>query len=354
MESSSELPLVLVTGASGYFASWTITKLLESEKYRVRSTMTNKDDEEKLEPMRAGYGDNFDKIEIVNCDLLVPDDVKSAIKDCTYVIHIATPFPKKLFKNTHKDEIEPVIKGYLNVLGACVGSEVKKVVITSSAMTVQDHSKGEDFVADENHTVEERKSMDPHYKSKVRAEIAARKYMKELEKEKKKTFDVSYICQCITLGSMILPTANRVITGFFIPAINGKSVGAPQVYYGHSDVEDVADALINAIDKGEDDKKYVVCNKIVQMKEFVRIIKEYMDPKGYKVDDKELSKCLMWVGSFFNADAKNAYYQWGINAQVDGSSGEKLLGRKYTTMEKSLQNFCDSLIEHKLIKEPKK
>lgn len=58
----------------------------------------------------------------------------SAIKDCTYVLHVASPFPIQADETT----VKTAVNGTLNVLRACASktSKVKKVVLTSSCSAI--------------------------------------------------------------------------------------------------------------------------------------------------------------------------------------------------------------------------
>jgi len=61
----------------------------------------------------------------------------SAVKDCTYVIHVASPFPAE----NPTDEMEvigPAVEGTKNVLEACAKTKggVKRVVLTSSCAAI--------------------------------------------------------------------------------------------------------------------------------------------------------------------------------------------------------------------------
>lgn len=77
------LPIVLVTGISGYVGSHVALKALQSGKYRVRGTVRNKDDPKKAELLSDMFGEHFAKIELVNADLLKPETIREAIKgDC--------------------------------------------------------------------------------------------------------------------------------------------------------------------------------------------------------------------------------------------------------------------------------
>lgn len=60
-----------------------------------------------------------------------------AVKDCTYVIHVASPFPA----TNPTDEMEvigPAVEGTKNVLEACAKTKggVKRVVLTSSVVAI--------------------------------------------------------------------------------------------------------------------------------------------------------------------------------------------------------------------------
>ena len=59
-----------------------------------------------------------------------------AVKDCEYVIHVASPFPYTEPANP-SDVIEPAKEGTLSVLRACAeAGTVKRVVVTSSTAAI--------------------------------------------------------------------------------------------------------------------------------------------------------------------------------------------------------------------------
>ena len=60
----------------------------------------------------------------------------SAVKDCAYVMHVASPFPNNNPKD-EKEVIDPAVEGTKNVLKACVESKtVKRIVLTSSIAAI--------------------------------------------------------------------------------------------------------------------------------------------------------------------------------------------------------------------------
>ena len=69
---TEHLPIMTltVTGITGYVGSWVGLMALRSGKYRVRGTVRSKTNQEKIEPLREAYGDLFEKLELVEADLL--------------------------------------------------------------------------------------------------------------------------------------------------------------------------------------------------------------------------------------------------------------------------------------------
>lgn len=139
MESSSK-DLVLVTGATGYVGAWVVAKILKEGKYRVRGTGRDIHNDEKIGPftkaLKEHCPDAYEDFELVEATLQDYKSIKSAVEGVKYVIHIASPMPGPKVKNNDKNMIQPAIDGNLNVLQACVGSDVKRVVITSSSLTM--------------------------------------------------------------------------------------------------------------------------------------------------------------------------------------------------------------------------
>ena len=66
---TSKLPLVILTGVSGYIGSWTCLKFLEDGGFRVRGTVRDTKNDAKIAPLRKAFGKYFDKLELVEADL---------------------------------------------------------------------------------------------------------------------------------------------------------------------------------------------------------------------------------------------------------------------------------------------
>lgn len=57
---AEDLPVVVVTGLTGYVGSWTALLAVKSGKYHVRGTVRSKSNAEKLEPLKKSMGQYYD------------------------------------------------------------------------------------------------------------------------------------------------------------------------------------------------------------------------------------------------------------------------------------------------------
>jgi dihydroflavonol-4-reductase len=85
-------PLVLVTGATGYIAGHCIRELME-HGYRVRGTVRSMKDAGKTEHLRKMASALGGSLELVEANLSADAGWPEAVAGCTYVQHVASPFP---------------------------------------------------------------------------------------------------------------------------------------------------------------------------------------------------------------------------------------------------------------------
>lgn len=125
---------ILVTGASGYIASYCIKYLLE-RNLKVRGTVRSLNNKQKYEFLYKLCPEKNANLELFEADLTSREKWLEATKGCEYVLHIASPIPPGIPK--HEDEIIiPAVEGTKNVLEASLANKVKKVVVTSSCLAL--------------------------------------------------------------------------------------------------------------------------------------------------------------------------------------------------------------------------
>ena len=126
---------VVITGITGFIGSHICDYFLKDGSFDVRGTVRDKMNETKLTPLKKAFGENFNKLELVEADLLKPETIDEAIKGCEYVVHTASPFPA----DPPKDEniiLRPAVEGTLAAMKAAHKYKVKRIVITSSVAAV--------------------------------------------------------------------------------------------------------------------------------------------------------------------------------------------------------------------------
>jgi nucleoside-diphosphate-sugar epimerase len=167
--------LVLVTSASGYIAAHIVKQLLE-KGYRVRGTVRSLKDAKKCEPLRKLATNAKHELELVEADLLDEKSWPNAIKNCTHVIHTASPFPSVSPRN-EMEIIKPAVDGTLFVMRACALDEslVKRLVFTSSSLSISGDAQKSGHTYSEKDWSEPEKN-EAYAKSKVLAEKAACKF----------------------------------------------------------------------------------------------------------------------------------------------------------------------------------
>merc|ERR1711939_173005 len=137
-ERGDAMPTVLVTGASGFLASYVIDQFLQAG-YLVKGTVRSK---AKGESILTRYPDNKDKLELVEVpDIVEGTGLAEALKGVDVVAHVASPYALTV-QDPLKDFIQPAVNGTLSVLKACKVAGINRVVVTSSFAAVTNFDLG--------------------------------------------------------------------------------------------------------------------------------------------------------------------------------------------------------------------
>src|SRR6185295_3925934 len=105
---------VLVTGGTGFVGVHCILQLLE-KGYNVKTTLRSLERKnEVIEMLRVGGIDSFDNLSFIEADLTTDANWDEAVRDCDYVLHVASPIFLRVPK--HEEEmIVPAVEGTLRV-----------------------------------------------------------------------------------------------------------------------------------------------------------------------------------------------------------------------------------------------
>lgn len=124
----------MVTGGSGFIAIHLVNQLLQAG-YNVHTTVRDLTNTRKVQPLRDLQEKYPGKLDLFEADLLKPGSFEPAIKDCSVVHHVASPFlMAEKIKDGQKDMVDPALQGTRNVLNSVNSTEtVKRVVLTSTS-----------------------------------------------------------------------------------------------------------------------------------------------------------------------------------------------------------------------------
>jgi NAD dependent epimerase/dehydratase len=156
---------ILVTGADGFIGSHLVEHLLNkgfSVKAFVYYNSFNS----------WGWLDTFpknvlSKIEIFAGDIRDPNGVKTAMKDCDYVYHLAALIAIPFSYHSPDSYVETNVRGTLNVLQAARDFNIKRVIVTS---TSEVYGTAQYVPIDEKHP---RQGQSPYSATKIGADAIA-------------------------------------------------------------------------------------------------------------------------------------------------------------------------------------
>lgn len=275
---------VLVTGSTGYLAGHVILQLLGRGIEvigTVRSLARVNQVRNSLE--NAGASD-CQNLSFVEADLTNDGGWSTAMKGCEYVIHIASPFPGVAVKD-ESDLITPAVNGTQRVLRAAKDSHVRRVVVTSSFGAVgYGHPPSKTDFDETDWTNENEPGISAYIKSKTLAERAVWSF------ENDEAADMEIVV--VNPTGIFGPTLSKNISSslnLIRLQLEGKMPICPKVYFGVSDVRDVADlhirAMLNPVAAG---KRYLaVSGESVSMFDVAKVLRAEFGARAVKVPRRE-------------------------------------------------------------------
>jgi nucleoside-diphosphate-sugar epimerase len=336
---------VLVTGASGYIASWIVLQLLD-KGITVHGTVRSLENIEKIEHLKSLEQDYPGKLKLFEADLLKEKSFDTAMQGCELVIHTASPFLIGKINNPEKQLIQPAVEGTSNVLeSANRVNSVKRVVLTSSVVAVygdaielEKNNKDKFNEKDWNHTSSPKHQ--PYNYSKVMAEKEAWKIVK-----KQQRWDLLVINPGFVLGPSLSNRTDSTSMEFMRQMVNGKmKSGVPDMYFGVVDVRDVAGAHLLAGFTPSASGRHILVAKTLNVADIASIIAQNFKEK-VQVSTKKLPKFLMYVfGPLMGFSWKYVHSNIGKPLYFDNSYSIEDLGVLYRDIETTLKEHVQQLI----------
>ncbi len=343
---------VLVTGATGYVASWLIKKLLE-DGLTVHAAVRNPDNKEKLAHLNAIAEKSTGSIKYFKSDLLKDDSYAQAMKDCQLVYHTASPFITDV-KDPQKELVDPAVKGTQNVLKtANQTSSVKRVVVTSSCVSIytdaidcQQAPNG--ILTEEIWNTTASLDYQPYAYSKVLAEKKAWEI-----NEQQSQWDLVVINPSFVLGPFLNPNSITSESFSILKQIGDGTMkmGVPKMGVGVVDVRDVADAHIKAGFTSKAKGRYITSGHNTDFLEIgTSLLPKFGDK--YPLPKKALPKwLLMMVGPMVNKYFTRKFIKNNVNIEwkADNTKIKKELNMNFIPLQKTVEDAFQVLVDEKVI-----
>jgi dihydroflavonol-4-reductase len=345
---------VLVTGGTGFIGSHTIVQLLAAG-YRVRATVRNLSRADDVRALAAagaaasGVTIAVETIEVVAADLLSDEGWPEAVADCTYVLHVASPFPVSQPKDEN-ELIVPAREGALRALRASLDAGVKRVVLTSSFAAVGYSPKTHDGdYTEADWTDPTTPGISAYVKSKTLAERAAWNFVNT----EGNGLELSVVNPVGVFGpawgtdlSTSVELMRMMLTGG-IPVI-------PPISTSIVDVRDVASlhllAMTHPAAAGE--RFLAVAGPPMTFTDLASLLRSHLGPLGAKLPTRTITPWMVRVLAVFIPRLREIVPQLG---QVKGASHEKatkLLGWTPISVQDAVTASADSLVKLGLVTTP--
>ncbi|KAL2793007.1 hypothetical protein BJX66DRAFT_306721 [Aspergillus keveii] len=373
-------PLVLVTGGTGFLAKWVIATLLRSPTpYRIRTTIRtpSRIDEIKSCLLEAGIPEHLiSTLEFTHADLSSNDGWTTALKDVSYVQHIASPFPAHPPKDEY-DLIIPAVEGTKRVMRAARDAGVKRVVLTSSFAAIAYGARhvGRDsnvpIIEDDWTDLSKPRIVPAYAKSKTLAERAAWEIVESREGAlKSRSGSGSRSPSTFASGSgsgtgpgstMELVVINPV--NIYGPALgredsttfrsiseflDGNAPGIPRVQYGVVDVRDCTELHVLAMTHASAPGERFICigEESLWMEDMAKILKKNLGEKAKKVPTMVLPDMLVRGVGMFMPVARLLAADLGVHRVISGQKAREMLGweTKYGN-EEAIMAAAESILK---------
>ena len=347
MNINTNLP-VMVTGATGFVASWLVKLLLEN-KITVHAAVRDPNDENKIIHLKKIAKENNTDIKFFKSDLLEENSYLEAMDGCQIVFHTASPFSLKLKPHAL---VDPALKGTANVLNSVnKTSSVKKVVLTSSCVAMIgnniDCAKAPNKIFNED-TWNSTSSInhEPYSYSKTIAEREAWKM-----NQKQNNWKLVVINPSFVLGPHLGKESTSETHVIFNNFANGSmKSGCPTWEVGMVDVRDVAQAHLNAAFMDKANGRNIVSNKSFKLIEVSQVLRNKFGDK-LPFPKKTLPKIMaVLLGPIFDKSFtrkslwRNLSHPWS----QDNTKSKESLKIEYSPIEKSIEETFQQLIDNKI------
>lgn len=335
--------VVLVTGGSGYVASFCIGQLLNAG-WTVRTTVRSLSREAQVRETLARLTPHGERLSVLAADLTSDAGWRVAAEGCQGVLHVASPLP---LANPKSDDelVRPARDGALRVLAAARDAGVKRVVMTSSTAAVCYGRVGRarPFTEDDWSDPQGFKDSSAYERSKMIAERAAWDWLAA----EGGGMELVAICPGAVLGPVLGEDFSASID-IVRKLMDGSLPGLPRFGWPLVDVRDIADlhvrALTSPVAAG---KRYIGAGAFYWMSDIADVLRR--DLPEARVPGMKLADWMVRLSAAFDPVVKERLFELGKLRPVSAERARTELGWSPRSPDATILDTARSLIAAGLV-----
>lgn len=322
---------VLLTGITGYIGQHCAAELLR-QGFEVLGTVRSR---AKADATKADLSKvvSTEHLVFAEADLMSDAGWDEAMKGCTFVMHVASPFAMAEPKDEN-ELVAPAVEGTRRVIAAARRAGIKRLVLTSSTVAVSAGKATGTYGPDSWSDLDA--GIGAYAKSKTLAERAAWKAAEGGAME----------LVVINPGAVFGPSLGAKLEGQSVAMmtnmISGKVPMIPDVAMGMIDVRDVARLHVKALTAtGVAGKRFIAASaEPVEMATMAGVLKS----AGYdKVPSRRAPSFLLRFMGLFDREARGMAPYLGKKAGYDNRATLEALQWKPTPIETSFREMAKAL-----------
>ncbi|WP_428031970.1 SDR family oxidoreductase [Ancylobacter sp.] len=339
---------VLVTGGSGFIASYVMLALLHAG-HEVRATLRDRAREAGVRAMLAQAGAPAGgEVSFHKAELLADEGWAAAAAGCDYVLHVASPLPAGMMASDEGHLIRAAREGTLRVLKAAREAGVRRVVLTSSFAAVgYGHPPRAGLYDERDWTDPEGADVDAYTRSKTLAERSAWDFIAR----EGGGMELAAVNPVVVLGPALGPDMSASLD-LVRALLDGALPATPRVYLGLVDVRDVAELHVTAMTAAEaaGERFLATAGEAISLHEMARTLRAGLGPAARRVPRFELPDIAVPLAALALPMARLAVPRLGIRRSASSEKARRRLGWSPRPAQEAILATAESLIRLGLVK----
>ena len=330
---------VLVTGGSGFIASWCVIGLLQ-RGYVVRTTVRSLGREAAVRAAIVTVADAQDRLSFHVADLTEDAGWDMAVSGCDYVLHVASPVVASEPKDPD-DLVVPARDGTRRVVGAALEAGVKRVVLTSSVSATSPRPGAPESVSDESTWTD---LGDPTVGAYARSKTVAERTAWDLIGASGGETTLVVVNPSLVVGPVLsrdFSASVQVVERL----LSGRVPGLPRLGFCFVDVRDVADLHIRAMTAPEAaGQRFIAAGDFAWMTDLAALLRARLGAAAGKVPTRRVPSLVIRLAALFDRELASVVPRLGEKRTFSSAKAQAVLGWRPRSLEESVLDCARSLI----------